>query len=127
LRQRLAVAEKQKAPQGSLRIQNGLAGRTGIIPINSALQFTLTTALPQMTALRIEVPPADPIKARHSPEKGFVVNRIDLSAITPDGKTQPIPVRLLAPDGTEDLEANYVRMLHTVKETGAPAQLMQQL
>ena len=127
LRQRLAVAEKQKAPQGGLRVQNGLAERTGTIPINSVFKFTLALALPQMTALRIEVPPADPAKARHSPEKGFVVNRIDLSAITPDGKTQPIPVRLLAPDSTEDLEANYGRLLNHVKETGAPAQLMQQL
>lgn len=127
LRQRLAVAEKQKSPQGSLRIQNGLAERTGTIPINSVFKFTLTAALPQMTALRIEVPPADPVKARHSPEKGFVVNRIDLAAITSDGKTQPIAVRLLAPDSTEDLEANFGRLQHTVKESGTAAQLMQQL
>ncbi|HWY65300.1 MAG TPA: DUF1549 domain-containing protein, partial [Rhizomicrobium sp.] len=127
LRQRLAVAEKEKAPRAGFRLHDGLAEKSGTIPINSVFEFTLTSSLPQMTALRMEVPPADPVKARHSPEKGFVVNRIDASAVTPDGKSEPIALRILAPDSTEDLEANYVRLLRNTKTSGAPDQVMQEL
>jgi hypothetical protein len=97
------------------------------VPITSVFTFTLDTTQPQLTALRIEVPPADPAKARHSPEKGFVVNRIDLAVIAPDGTTQAVPIRFLAPDSSEDLEANYVRLLRNVKTAAAPGQAMVQL
>jgi len=127
LRQRLTVAEKEKAPRAGFRLRDGLAEKTGTVPITSVFSFTLSVALPEVTALRIEVPPADPAKARHSPEKGFVVNRIDLSVVAPDGKEQPIPIRVLAPDSSEDLEANYVRLLRNAKASGTPSEVMQQL
>ena len=57
LRQRLAVAIQQKAPRAGFNIKNGLAEKTGTIPINSVFEFSLATALPKLTALRIEVPP----------------------------------------------------------------------
>ena len=65
-----------------------------------------------MTALRIEVPPADPAKARHSPEKGFVVNRIDAWAVQPDGKTGQDRVPLAgARIRCENLQGNIARLL----------------
>jgi hypothetical protein len=127
LRRRLPIAEKEKPPRAGFRIHDGLAEKTGTVPIESVFTFTLTTPLSRLTAMRIEVPPADPAKARHSPEKGFVVNRIDLSAIVPGGETQSIPVRLLAPDNAQDLEANYMRLLRNVKASGTPEQVVQQL
>jgi mono/diheme cytochrome c family protein len=127
LRQRLAVATKEKAPRAGFKIHDGLAEKTGTVPINSVFEFFLTTTLPKLTALRIEVPPADPARARHSPEKGFVVNQIDLWAVAPDGKTQKIGIHFLAPDHGEDLEANFNRLLRDQKTSPAPPQMMAQL
>lgn len=69
LRQRLAVAIQEKAPRAGFKIHDGLAEKTGTIPINSVFEFSLSTPLPRLTALRIEVPPADPAWARHSRKK----------------------------------------------------------
>ena len=77
--------------------------------------------------MRIEVPPADPVKARHSPEKGFVVNRLDLWAVAPDGQAQKINIHFLAPDNTENVEANFSRLLRNQKTSPAQAQMMAQL
>jgi mono/diheme cytochrome c family protein len=121
---RLPYAIKEKAPRAGFAIHDGLAEKTGTVPINSVSEFTLAPTLPKLTALRIEVPPADPIKARHSPEKGFVVNRIDLSAVMPDGKEQTIGIRFLAPDNAENVEANFNRLLRNQKQSPAPLQMM---
>jgi mono/diheme cytochrome c family protein len=127
LRQRLAAAAKEKPPQAGFDIHDGLAERTGTVPINSVFEFSLATALPKVTGLRIEVPPADPAKARHSPEKGFIINSLDLWAVAPDGQAKKIAIHFLAPDSGEDLEANYNRLLHNLKKSPAPAQMMTQL
>lgn len=126
LRQRLAVAIKEKSPRAGFKIRNGLAEKIGTVPINSVFEFLLSPTLPKLTALRVEVPPANPSWARHSPEKGFIVNRVDLWAVTPDGKQQQINVRFLAPDSTENLEANFNRLLHNKKPPLLPSQGMQQ-
>jgi mono/diheme cytochrome c family protein len=127
LRQRLVVATREKAPRAGFKIHDGLAEKTGTVPINSVFEFSLATALPRLTALRIEVPPADPVKARHSPEKGFVVNRTDLWAMAPDGQAQKINIHFLAPDSAENLEANFNRLLHNRKTSPAQSQMMTQL
>jgi mono/diheme cytochrome c family protein len=127
LRQRLVVATQQKAPRAGFTIKDGLAQKTGTVPINSVFEFSLATTLPKLTALRVEVPPADPAKARHSPEKGFVVNRVDLWAVAPDGQAQKINIHFLAPDSAENLEADFNRLLHDQKASPAPSQMMTQL
>lgn len=127
LRERLAVAVREKAPRAGFRIVAGLAEKTGTVPMNSVFEFMLKTRAPSLAALRIQVPPASPAQARHSPEKGFMVNRIDLWAVPPDGKPQKIGIRLVAPDSGEDLEANFNRLLRDVKQAPQPAQAMEQL
>jgi mono/diheme cytochrome c family protein len=127
LRQRLAALATEKPPQAGFNIHDGLAERTGTVPINSVFEFSLATVLPKVTGLRIEVPPADPAKARHSPEKGFIVNGLDLWAVAPDGQEKKIAVHFIAPDSGEDLEANYNRLLHNLKKSPASAEMMTQL
>ena len=78
-----------------------------------------------MTALRIEVPPADPAKARHSPEKGFVVNHIEAWLVKPGGQEEKIVFRVLAPDSMAALEANMARLLRNSR--GTPAEVMPRL
>lgn len=119
LRERLVLARKQP-PEASLRLQNGLAIKTGTVPTNSVFELTASTKPMTMTALRIEVPPADIAKARHVPEKGFVTNRIDAWTVAPDGNSEKITFRLMAPDSVENLEGDMGRLIRNTDGT-APA------
>ena len=127
LRQRLAAMAKQEPPRAGFSVRDGLAERTGTVPIESVFEFSLGTALPKLTGLRVEVPPADPAKARHSPEKGFIVNAVDLWAVAPDGRQRKIGIHFLAPEDAQNLEANFNRLLHNRKVAPAPAQMMTEL
>ena len=110
LRERLTLARKQK-PEAAFRLQAGMAVKTGTVPTNSVFELTASTKPMTMTALRIEVPPADLAKARHIPEKGFVSNRIDAWIVAPDGKSEKIAFRLLAQDSVENLEGDMARLI----------------
>jgi len=116
LRTDLAKAKGQ-APRASFRLHDGMAEQTGTVPMNSVFEFTMAADLPVLTALRLEVPPADAIKARHSPEKGFVANRIDAWVVR-QGKAEKIAFRLLAPDAMTDVEGNIARMLRNDAKAG---------
>ena len=116
LRADLAQA-KSKPVRAAFRLKGGMAEQTGTVPMNSVFEFTVAADLPQLTALRLEVPPADPVKARHSPEKGFVANRID-AWLVQDGKAEKIVLRLLAPDSLADVEGNLARMLRNAEKPG---------
>ena len=41
---------------------------------------------PSLTAIRIEVPPLDPEMARHTPEDGFIVDKVEAWVIQPSGQ-----------------------------------------
>src|SRR6185295_5324652 len=114
LRADLAKA-KTKTVQADFRLHDGMAEQTGTVPMNSVFEFTVTADLPLLTALRLEVPPADAAKARHSPEKGFVANRID-AWLVQGGKAEKIAFRLLAPDSMADVEGNIKRMLRNAEK-----------
>ncbi|HWU56237.1 MAG TPA: PSD1 and planctomycete cytochrome C domain-containing protein [Rhizomicrobium sp.] len=116
LRADLAQAKKN-APRAGFRLHDGMVEQTGTVPMNSVFEFTIAADLPLLTALRLEVPPADPAKARHSPEKGFVANRID-AWVVQGGKTEKIAFRLLAPDSLADMEGNIARMLRNAAKPG---------
>ena len=118
LREELARA-KGHIPAAAIRVQNGMAEYTGTVPIKSLFDLTATADVPLVTALRIEVPPADAAKARHSPEKGFVVNHIDAWVVRPDGGSDKIEFRLLAPDSIENLQGNIARLLRNMPEQKA--------
>ncbi|MEO8300337.1 MAG: PSD1 and planctomycete cytochrome C domain-containing protein [Rhizomicrobium sp.] len=122
------VTARLKPPRAGFRLQDGMAEQTGTVPMNSVFEFTLAADMPVLTALRLEVPPADPVKARHSPEKGFVANRIDAWVVqggqTKKIKAEKIAFRLLAPDSMADVEGNVARML---RNAGKPGPVMARL
>jgi mono/diheme cytochrome c family protein len=121
LRQRLFYAkkEKEKTFAAGFRIQNGMAESTGTVPIGSVFDFEAAVPVSAFTALRFEVPPANAAKARHSPERGFVVNKIEVWAVPPGGAPQKVDFRFLAPDSAENLEGNVARMLRNMAK-GTP-------
>jgi Protein of unknown function (DUF1553)/Protein of unknown function (DUF1549)/Planctomycete cytochrome C len=120
-RQRQLVTDlakaKANAPRANFRLHDGMAEQTGTVPMNSVFEFTVVADPAQLTALRLEVPPADAGKARHSPEKGFVANRIDAWMVQ-GGKAEKIAFRLLAPDSMADVEGNIKRMLRNAEKPG---------
>ena len=123
LQKRLGPARKQP-PVAGFRLKDGMAEKTGTVPMNSAYDLALRAAVPRLTAIRIEVPPADPAKAIHSPEKGFVTSHIQAWLVLADGTEQPIPLRALAPDAVETLYGNMARMVRNLPGGGAPDQAM---
>ena len=64
-------------PEAGFRIKKGMAETTGTVPLRSVFEFTAPFNVSALTALRIEVPPANATDDIHSPEKGFIVNHID--------------------------------------------------
>jgi len=128
LREELARA-KTKTLAAAIRIQAGMAAYTGTVPIKSLFDLTAAADVPLLTALRIEVPPTDAAKARHSPEKGFVVNHIDAWLVGPDGHSDKIEFRLLAPDSIENLQGNIARMLRNTsdRKVRSPAEVAKSL
>ena len=62
-----------------------------------------------MTALRIEVFPANTDVARHSPELGFIVNRVDVWSVGADGRAQKIAFRNFVPDSETNLSDAVAR------------------
>jgi mono/diheme cytochrome c family protein len=111
LKERLAHARVDPPPKGGFRLHDGMADKVGTIPFNSVFEFTAPANVPVLTALRVEVPPADAAKARHSPEKGFVANRIDAWVVGADGHAEKIDFRVFASDTLADVEGNMARLL----------------
>jgi hypothetical protein len=125
LEDRLAIAKLEKFPPANFHFHDGMAETSGTVPANSVFEFSAAPSVSVMTALRIEVPTANALYAAHSPEKGFVANRIDAWVVQPDGAEQKIDFRFLAPDSIVNLESNFVRVLKN--SAGSRTNLVQRL
>lgn len=79
---RKELAAAKNATARSLEVVNGEVRAAGTISMQSMfdLEIPLQT---RFTALRIEVPPQDAKTASHTPEDGFIVNRIEAWLQTP--------------------------------------------
>ena len=108
LQKELAHAETHP-PEATLRIKNGMAESKGTVPRSTVFELTASFNTPAMTAIRIDVPPANAAEAGHSPEKGFIVNHVDAWAVRPDGAADKITFRLMAPDAVDSLIADVAR------------------
>jgi Protein of unknown function (DUF1553)/Protein of unknown function (DUF1549)/Planctomycete cytochrome C len=86
-----------------LKIENGEARAAGTIPEQSVFELLTESAPSTVTALRIDVPPMNPVKARHTPEDGFIVDRVDAWIIPSTGHEQKIHFRYFSPDSEEGL------------------------
>ena len=78
-------------------------------PGKSVYQLTATVDVPVMTALRIEVSPANGEVARHTPEDGFIVEQLDAWVIQPNGRQDKIRFRYFVSDSEDNLEAAVAR------------------
>ena len=98
-----ALAKTGKAT--ALQIHDGGLQAGPNLPGKAAYELMAKTDLPVMTALRIEVAPANSETARHTPELGFIVDRIDAWIVQPDGQEKKIAFRYFIPDFEANLES----------------------
>jgi hypothetical protein len=72
-------------------------------PGKSVYEITASTRVPQLTALRIEVFPANAETAQHTPELGFIVNKLDGWVVGRNGGETKIVFRNFVPDSETNL------------------------
>ncbi len=75
----------------------------GTIPSRSVFEVQIEAPALPLAALRIESPASDPVRATHTPEDGFLVDRIGLSIVDRAGREQKIAIRYFLPDAEDNL------------------------
>jgi hypothetical protein len=104
VRNRLAIARARGGPARTFQIREGEAFSDANTPPQSFYELDATSNLPVITAIRVEVPPVYADKARHTPEDGFVVERVQASIVKPDGEKERIVFRCFLQDSEENLD-----------------------
>jgi Protein of unknown function (DUF1553)/Protein of unknown function (DUF1549)/Planctomycete cytochrome C len=104
VRRRLAIARARGGPAKTFHIRDGEALADADVPPQSYYELVADCALPIVTAIRVEVPPVDPEKARHSPEDGFIVDRVEVSVLRANGQKEKLKFRSFVHDSEENLE-----------------------
>jgi hypothetical protein len=119
VRKRLAIAKARGGPAKTFHLRDGEALADANTPPQSFYELVASTNLPVVTAIRVEVPPIDAEKARHTPEDGFVVERVQASILKPGGQKERIAFRCFVQDSEENLEV-AVTPLPVTKKYGEP-------
>jgi hypothetical protein len=104
-RKRLAHAKAVGEPAKTFQIKDGEALAEATTPPESFYELTASTRIPVVTAIRVEVPPFDAEKARHTPENGFFVDEVRAWLRQPDGRKERIAFRYFLHDSESDLES----------------------
>jgi hypothetical protein len=117
-----AVAEDRKRAQAAegkvaqLPISDGDLRANTDISGKQAFELTAKVDTPEVTALRIEVYPANTQIARHTPDLGFIVDRIDAWITGDRGQESKIDFRFLVPDSESSLESAVSAAIESRRE-----------
>ena len=114
-KKRLAHAKAIGHPARTFHINDGEAFADADTPPQSFYELTGASTTRVVTAIRVEVSPLDEIKARHTPEPGFIVNKVQASILRPNGLKEEIAFRYFIQDSEANLE-------DSVSEAPAPKQ-----
>jgi hypothetical protein len=95
--------------EGDLRASTDISGK-------QAYELTATVDMPGVTALRIEVSPTSVEIARHTPDLGFIVDRIDAWVMDGPGQERKIAFRTFIPDSESSLESAVSAALESKRE-----------
>jgi mono/diheme cytochrome c family protein len=104
----LARARAAGAPAKSFHIVNGEALANADVPPQSFYELSGVSKLPVVTAIRVEVPPLDEEKARHTPEDAFIVDSVRAFVIRPNGLKDKIVFAYFLQDAETNLEASVL-------------------
>ncbi len=103
-----AAADLKKARRDSqllpLNEDHGGVLAAGTIPLRSVFDLRTVPIGERVTALCIEAPTENSSTARHSPENGFLVDRIDVWVVAPGGHEEKVVFRYLLPDSAPNLQ-----------------------
>jgi len=110
-----ALSKAGHAPV-AFQIHDGEMRAAANTPGKSVYELTATVDAPVLTALRVEVLPINSEAARHTPEDGFVVDRIDGWVIQPNGHQDKISFRYFISDSEDNLEAAVARAVYWKQE-----------
>jgi Protein of unknown function (DUF1553)/Protein of unknown function (DUF1549)/Planctomycete cytochrome C len=103
-RKRLAQAEALGGPAKAFHIRDGEAWADATAPPEAFYEFSAATGMPLVTAIRVEVPPLDAEKARHTPESGFIVDEVRAWVVRRDGRKEKIAFRYFVHDSERNFE-----------------------
>jgi len=101
---RLAHA-RISGPAKTFSIRDGEAFANANTPPQSFYELMANPNFPVVTAIRVAVPPVDAEKARHTPEYGFIVDKVQTWLIEPDGKRNKVGFRYFVQDSESNLAA----------------------
>jgi Protein of unknown function (DUF1553)/Protein of unknown function (DUF1549)/Planctomycete cytochrome C len=111
-----AIAEARKlagskagAKAVAFQIHDGEMRAAANTPGKSVYELTAPVGMRVITALRIEVSPANAEVARHTPEDGFIVDQLDAWVAQPKGRQEKIRFRYFVSDSEENLAAAVAR------------------
>jgi hypothetical protein len=96
---------KAGEPAVRFQIKDGEMLAAANTPGKSVVELAATIDAPVLSALRIEVPPMNPDVARHTPEDGFMVDRVDAWVVQASGHEEKIAFRYFVSDSDENLGA----------------------
>jgi Protein of unknown function (DUF1553)/Protein of unknown function (DUF1549)/Planctomycete cytochrome C len=105
---RLADA-KAKVKPVAFQVHDSEFAAAATTPGKSTYEIKATTTLPKLTALRIEVFPVNAEAARHTPEFGFIVNKLDAWVVGRDQRESKIVFRSFVPDSETNLSDAVAR------------------
>lgn len=115
LSDKLAVAKKRLARAKTVgvgaktfHIHDGEAFADITSPPESFYELTAAPTIRVITAIRVEVPPFDAEKARHTPENGFIVDEVRAWIVQADGRKARVPFRCFLQDSETNLEASLL-------------------
>ncbi|MEO7600476.1 MAG: PSD1 and planctomycete cytochrome C domain-containing protein [Opitutus sp.] len=88
-----AIARATAKPEAKFELRDGAAISVGAVNTNSVFEYRVMELPPETTAIRVEVFPEDLARARHTPDFGFIVRRIDAAVGLADGTEQPLAIQ----------------------------------
>jgi hypothetical protein len=103
-KKRLAHAKAIGTTAKTFHIRNGEAYAGSTTPPESFYELTAAANTPVVTAIRVEVPPFDAQKARHTPENGFLVDEVRAWLVPSDGRKERVSFRYFLHDSEGNLE-----------------------
>ncbi len=102
---RLAQVKAAGGLTKTFTLRDGEALANSDTPPESFYELTATPHLPSVTAIRIAVPPLNQETARHTPENGFIVDKVEGWVVSPSGEKSKINFRYFVQDSERNQDA----------------------
>jgi hypothetical protein len=106
---RAAANSKAVKTPVAFQISDGEMRAAANTPGKAVYELTAKADAQVLTALRIQVLPLKPETTRHTPEDGFIVDKVEAWVIRPGGRQEKIAFRTFVADSETNLEAAVKR------------------